>query len=73
MHPLQQPRGLSEPQAGCVWAVRKVPHVQGILGRAPNGHGLHPRAHCGHDAVDQYYAEDRGVEECDDGDEVHHD
>eukprot|EP00972_Heterocapsa_arctica_P072119 10651708-Heterocapsa_arctica.AAC.1 len=62
MHPLQQPRGLSEPQAGRVWDAREVPHVQGIQGHAPNGNGLYPRAHGGHDAVNQYYAEDRGVE-----------
>eukprot|EP00972_Heterocapsa_arctica_P000255 36394-Heterocapsa_arctica.AAC.1 len=37
MHSLQQSRGLSEPQAGCVRIAIKMLHVQGIHGRARNG------------------------------------
>eukprot|EP00972_Heterocapsa_arctica_P089769 13240102-Heterocapsa_arctica.AAC.1 len=72
VRPLQQPRGLSEPQEGSVWDGRQVPHVQGILGRAPDEYGLQSRAHNGHDAMDQDYAEEPGVEVCGDREEVHH-
>eukprot|EP00972_Heterocapsa_arctica_P040474 5962682-Heterocapsa_arctica.AAC.1 len=67
MHPLQQPPGISEPQAGCVRGARKVPHVQGAQGRAGNGQGLYPRAHGGHDTLDHEYPADRGVEKGVDG------
>eukprot|EP00972_Heterocapsa_arctica_P053949 7946804-Heterocapsa_arctica.AAC.1 len=71
MHPLHPPRRLSERQAGRVCECGKVSHVQGVHGRAPDESGLQPRAHYGHDPVDQDYAEQPGVEGVVDGEEVH--
>eukprot|EP00972_Heterocapsa_arctica_P115064 16445833-Heterocapsa_arctica.AAC.1 len=73
MRPLRQPRGPSSQQEGHVRQGREVPIVQGYPRRARDGHVLQPRAHYGHDPMEQGYADERGVEARLPGEEVHPD